>query len=94
MSFLLIGDVGTNNAITYVSFVDGYNGFSRMTSVAGEYSLYENHTFNINIGESITWINDDPSDKITVISEQGLWKNDSAILTHAGRRFSHVFNST
>jgi plastocyanin len=94
VSSLFIGDVDAGNSTTYLSLVDGYNGFNRITSSVGEPPLYENHTFNINVGESITWVNNDPSDKITIISEQGLWQNDYVVLSHAGRRFSYTFNSS
>lgn len=94
ITFLFIGDIDTNNSIVYMSLVDRYNGFGKIMNTSGEPPLYENRTLNINVGDSVTWVNNDPSDKITIISEQGLWNDNGVILVHTGRRSSYTFNET
>ena len=92
--FLSTGDI-YNNSTTYRSLTDGYNGFYRVIDTRTGTSLpYENNTFNINVGDNIIWVNDDPSDTITIISEQKLWKNNSAVLRHTGGQFNYTFNES
>lgn len=94
--FLLIGDIDANNSTSkvYRSLIDGYHGFYRVVVDKNESLSYENYTLNIDIGDKIIWINDDPSDTLTIISEQQLWDNDTAILKYTGRQFNYVFNNT
>lgn len=92
--FLSIGDIGTNNSATYRALIDGYHGFYKVVIAGGGSVLYENNTFNINVGDNIIWINDDPSDAITVINDQRLWENDTATLKYYGRQFNYTFNKS
>src|SRR3990167_11565963 len=57
-----------------------------------EVPLYENYTLNINVGDNIVWVNDDPTDIITIVSEQKLWKNDEVVLGHIGSQFNYTFD--
>lgn len=91
--FLSIGDIGEINA-TYRSLVDGYNGFYRViNTTTGESISDQNHILNINVGDNIIWINEDQSDRITIISDQGLWESDVALLEHTGSQFNYTFDS-
>ncbi len=94
VTFLFIGNIGANNSTMYLSLVDGYNGFGRITNTSGESQLYDNHILNIIVGDSITWINNDPSDRIIIISDQKIWNDSDIVLTHAGKRYSYTFNNT
>ncbi len=89
---LFIGDVGKNDSVTYISLVDRSKGFNKVINTAGIIQPYENNVININIGDTIIWINNDISDRITIISEQGLWKDNDAMLLYTGRRFNYTFN--
>lgn len=90
--FLSTGDIGANNSITYRSLIDGYHGFYKVVIAGGDSIQYENNTININVGDNIVWINDDQSDMLTIINDQGLWGNDTAILKYYGRQFNYTFN--
>lgn len=94
MTFLIIGNIGADSPSNYISLVDGYNGFGKIINTSGPSPLYENHTLNIIVGDSITWVNNDESDKITIISGQKLWKDNDVVLIHAGRKYSYTFNNT
>ena len=88
--FLSTGDIGT----TYRSLIDGYHGFKKVVITGGDSIPYENNTININVGDEIIWINDDSSDILTIINDQMLWGNDTAILIYYGRQFSYTFNES
>lgn len=90
---LFIGEIDSDNSNTYRSLVDGYEGFYRIVDPkTGESLPYENNTFEINIGDKIVWVNEDPSDTITIISEQGIWKENKGILKDTGKQVNHTFN--
>lgn len=84
--------IDNNNPATYKSFVDGYRGFSRVTDENGESPPYEDHTLSINVGDTVIWINNDVSNRLTIVSEQKLWKENDARLSYAGRKFNYIFN--
>ena len=86
-------DGNDSNSITYRTLVNGYKGFYKVfIEGAVEYPPYENYTLNINVGDEIIWINDDVGDTITIISEDGLWKDSKATLKYTGRQFKYTFN--
>ncbi len=94
MTTLSIGDIAEHNTTTYRALVDGYYGFIKViNSTTGE-TVDQNHTVNITIGDKIVWINEDQTDKITIISEQGLWENNTAILPHTDSQFNYTFNDS
>lgn len=93
--FLSIGDIDQNNSTTYRSLIDGYHGFSKVViAEIGDIPSYENYTLNISTGDKIIWINDDPTDILTIISEQKLWKDGEVVLGHEGSQFNYIFNSS
>ena len=87
------GNIGQDGSVTYRSLIDGYKGFYKVViSGTVEVPLYENYTLNINVGDNIVWVNDDPTDIITIVSEQKLWKNDEVVLGHIGSQFNYTFD--
>lgn len=89
--FFLAGEINEDNFTVYKSQIDTYSGFYNVINEdTGEFSQYENHTLNINAGDKIIWVNRD-IDTVTIISDQGLWKNNSAILEYRGQ-FNYIFN--
>jgi len=54
--------------------------------------VYENLTLDIYSGDTVIWINDaDPDERLTVISEQGLWNDTSGILRWNYQEISYTF---
>lgn len=84
--------------VSFKSDVDNYYGFRKVVKInPGERPVYDykNRTITIFEGDTIIWVNDadDPEEKLTLVSEEGLWDNDniSAILTAQYKEFSYTF---
>lgn len=93
LSLLRIGNAEYNGSATYISFVDGHNGFYNVYNEnTGEYINYENYTFNISVGDKVIWVNEDSSDIVNLISGQYLWENERSTLSYKGRKFEYIFN--
>ena len=95
--FISIGDIdknNSNNSTTYRSLVNEYNGFYDVIKEdTGGPSQYKNYTLNISVGDKIIWINKDPTEAVAIISDQGLWENNSAILRYTRIEFNYTFDS-
>lgn len=104
---LLIMLVSLNGALatTYKSYVDQDYGFYRVIGIGENLSAtgpartflvdinYTNKTLNINIGDTVTWINDATPDwPLTIISEQKLWGDRDAYLRWNYQKFNYTFN--
>lgn len=95
----LIFFIGETSATTYKSDVDNYYGFYRIIAVdsdtntsSSEMLSYVNKTLNINVGDTVIWINDaDPDEPLTIMSTEGLWDNRSAYLRWNYQRFNYTF---
>ena len=76
----------------YKAFVDD-TGFYKVRGINNSQITYENYTLNIYVGDTVSWYSEVDYDKITLVSEQGLWvKNDTrAILMN--REFNYTFNT-
>lgn len=84
--------------VVYKSDFDNIYGFTRIVSNAMEtipYDLY-NRTLTINAGDTVIWINDadNPEEKLTIVSEQKLWDNTSAILRWRYKEFNYTFTQS
>ena len=76
----------------YKSYVDQDYGFYRVIDVSNKPTVYENLTLNIYSGDSVVWINDaTPDEKLTIISDQGLWNSTAAILRWNYQQFQYNF---
>ncbi len=73
-------------------FVDD-TGFYKVRDLNNSPIIYENHTLNIHVGDTVAWYSEIDYGRITIVSEQGLWeKNDTrAILISRG--FNYTFRS-
>ena len=72
--------------------VEDIYGFTKVVSNSMElipYDLY-NRTLTLNAGDTVVWVND-AEDKLTIVSEQGLWDNTSAILRWRYKEFNYTF---
>lgn len=82
--------------ITYKVDIDDVRGFYRVRAVDSTLPFdYTNMTLAINAGDKITWVSDsEDSYTMTVVSEEGLWDNQSAILRRAYQEFSYTFTNS
>ena len=82
-------------SVSFKSYVDGYYGFRKMVKINPEERPvydYKNRTLTIYAGDTVIWVNDaDPEEKLTIVSEEGLWDNTSAILRWSPKQFSYTF---
>ncbi len=75
----------------YRSEVDDSYGFYKVSSVnSTQPVLYKNLTLTIYTGDKVRWISDSDY-TITIVSEQGLWDNTSAILRWRYKEFNYTF---
>ncbi len=83
-------------ANTYQIFVDKEFGFFGVRSNNyTELISYDNKTFYIDIGDTVGWENYVASDeRVTVISDNKLWKDDSVILGWNYKVFKYTFNKS
>lgn len=84
--------------VSFKSEVDNYYGFIKVTKIGtAERELYDykNRTLTIYAGDKVIWFNyaEDPEEKLTLVSEEGLWGKDniSAIMTARYKEFSYTF---
>ena len=78
--------------LTYKSFVDQDYGFKRVVEINYQPFVYQNLTLNIRTGDTVIWVNDaTPDEKLTIVSEQGLWDNTSAILRWNYQYINYTF---
>ncbi len=78
--------------LIYKSFVDQDYGFKRVIEINYRPIVYQNLTLNISAGDTVIWVNDaNPDEKLTIVSEQGLWNNTSAILRWNYQNFNYTF---
>lgn len=82
--------------LNYSVLVDQYHGFYRVYNVMSNKIVpYQNDTLNIYKGDTITWRNDAvPDYRLTIISQQKLWDNNSADLKWAYKLFTYTFNTS
>jgi plastocyanin len=102
LGLLLIGSAGaatlTVDATSvispsiYKSSVDEYYGFKSVIEISYKPIVYQNFTLNIHVGDTVNWVNDASEDqKLTIVSEQNLWSNTSAILRWRYQLFNYTF---
>ncbi len=86
----------SNTIITYRSDVDQDYGFHRVIDyTTHKPTSYVNRTLNINVGDTVEWINDaTPDEPLTIMSKEGLWGNRSAYLRWNYQKFSYTFNQS
>ncbi len=75
----------------YRTEVDDDYGFYKVIAInSTQPSPYKNNTLTIYAGDNVIWASD--SDYIiTIVSEQGLWNNTSAILRWRYKEFNYTF---
>lgn len=67
--------------LLYKSYVDQDYGFKRVIEANNTPFVYDNLTLNIQVEDTVMWINDaDPDEKLTIMSEQNLWNESSGLL--------------
>jgi hypothetical protein len=75
----------------YIAFIDDYS-FFKVTDTANKDFEYKNFTLNINIGDTVEWRNDaDINDKLTLVSDQGLWTPGEIRAILMNRGFNYTF---
>jgi len=76
----------------YKTFVDQDYGFKRVVEKNNTPFEYQNLTLKIFVGDKVIWQNDaNPDEKLTIISEQNLWTNNSAVLRWNYQSFNYTF---
>lgn len=73
----------------YKVSVDEWYGFYRAIEMNHTQFKYENQTLNINVGDTVIWINDADKESITITSEEGLWS--PAYLKYSYHSFNYTF---
>lgn len=94
LTILLISSLPASCEV-YTVYTDREFGFwgVRATNVSNQ-SNFVNKTLTISTGDTVDWINmDSNDDRITLISNNNLWENDS-VLSGVGKRFDFTFNSS
>ena len=83
------------NKTVYRVLVDGYHGFFRIYDLTTEKELKGEESgdkaFNINVGDTVIWSNEDPVESFTVDSDPKLWTDRFGYL-RPGKRFNYSFN--
>ena len=82
--------------ITYKVDIDDVRGFYRVRAVDSTRPFnYTNMTLAINAGDKIIWVSDsEDSYTMTVVSEEGLWDNQSAKLRRMYQEFNYTFTDS
>jgi len=105
---ILVLFVAGVSATTYKVDVDQDYGFYRVvaidlepatdtkpTSTVLKERFYVNKTLNVNVGDTIIWVNDATPDwPLTIISNQGLWGDRDAYLRWNYQKFNYTFNES
>ena len=103
--YMILYTSAVSAEITYKSSVDYDYGFYKVIGVdqkpaTDAESAQTNFTtvnyikkrLTINVGDTVMWINYDTKDwPLTIISEQGLWKESDSYLKYSYRRFNYTF---
>jgi len=78
--------------LIYKTFVDQDYGFKRVIEINYRPFVYQNLTLNVSAGDTMIWVNEaNPDEKLTIVSEQGLWNYTSAILMQNYKQFNYTF---
>ncbi len=83
--------VGAGDPAVYRVFVDESYGFKRVIEVNYTPIEYTNLTLNINVSDTVIWVNDADNESLTIVSEQNLWDNRSSYLRETYRSFNYTF---
>ena len=82
-----------NDIKTYKSYVDMEFGFYRVIDITTlKPTKYEGRTLTIDLGDTVTWINDDNNGSITIISEEDIWNAEDSFLGNEDT-FSYTFEN-
>lgn len=82
----------SDNYTMYRTFADSYKGLYNVINMNTKtYVPYDNRILNINVGDTIEWINDDDMIGLTIISNEKLWKDKSGYLKSTRKRFNYTF---
>jgi hypothetical protein len=86
--------------INYRVWVDSIYGFYKVRAIKGNSSYdlpfsFDVRNFSINVGDSVSWINDDSDNfRMTIVSNESLWTGQTGRLRWLGDRFEYTFNET
>ncbi len=76
----------------YSVYVDDWYGFYKVNEVNHTPFKYENQTLNINVGDTVIWVNDaSDNNELTILSVQNLWDSVKGYLKYNYRSFSYTF---
>lgn len=76
----------------YRVFVDDWYGFNRVIESNYTPFKYVNQTLNLNVGDTVFWVNDADNESITIVSKEGLWAD--AYLKYSRSSFKFIFNNS
>jgi len=79
----------------YRTTVDADYGFYKVRNLNHQNAtvLFENKTLTINDGDTVEWMSlTDPDEKLTIVSDEGLWGNTSGILPWSFKKYNYTFN--
>ncbi len=92
LSLMLSPSVGAASQSIYSVYVDDWYGFYKVSDVNHTPFKYVNQTLNINVGDTVIWVNDaSDNSELTIVSEQNLWPNQSGYLKYNYRSFNYTF---
>jgi hypothetical protein len=78
---------------SYIVFIDDYS-FYKVTETTNKGFEYKNFTLNINAGDTVEWRNEATyNDKLTLVSNQGLWTPGEIRAILIDRGFNYTFNT-
>ncbi len=78
---------------SYIVYIDDYS-FYKVTSTTIKEFEYKNFTLNINTGDTVEWRNEaDYNDKLTLVSDQGLWTPGEIRAILIDRGFNYTFTT-
>lgn len=92
----LILQLGTVSGKLYVTDVDDIKGLYRVLVDVNGTSIpakYENRTLVIDIGDTVSWVNN-VDNRITIVSKEVLLDINKSILRWTYNRFSYTFNES
>lgn len=93
-----ISNQSIKKQINYRIAIDQYRGFYRVyiANTSGRVvTVSYNGSLYITKGDTITWMNDAvPDARLTIISQQKLWSDNSGVLKWAYKQFSYTFNKS
>lgn len=92
LSLILNPCVAAASPSVYSVYVDDWYGFYKVSEVNHTPFKYVNQTLNINVGDTIIWVNDaSDNSELTIVSAQNLWSNQSGYLKYNYRSFNYTF---